>query len=382
MLCYFFKPPQTQERKNARTQERKNARTQESNIFFNLKCKTFIFILAILSIYFSLSAKAEDCTSNAIKGISAVPLDENSCEFEFTAEIQFGYIIKSYYWTFGDDQYGYSSDIQPTYKYSDGNTFNVCVTIVDQNDCTQTFCIDVYTGDCPGGFCRPISIDKCCAFVCVDEYEGWTWELDFGDGNIISYLEGEDVSSQHCYNDIGSFNISITYFDEDDNIVSIYERQIIITDASCGNPPVHRNYFLCFEDYYGNFGCVKSITYKDLNGIEIEYLFPNGPVTNTSYGVNLLISEMADFAQNHLNGVKYSNVQIDVQECTKDDNDPNTPPNPAYLIGHFLLDCPYEILRFNASPDNVQCMPSSCPITPLCQQSPNAGAPYVNFFVD
>ena len=48
---------------------------------------------------FNHSLKAEGCTSNAIKGISAVPLDETSCEFEFTAEIQFGYVIKSYYWT-------------------------------------------------------------------------------------------------------------------------------------------------------------------------------------------------------------------------------------------------------------------------------------------
>ena len=287
-------------------------------------------------------------------------------------------------WTFGDDQFGYSSEIQPVYKYSDGNTYNVCVTIVDQNDCTQTFCIDVYTGDCPGGFCRPISITGCCAFVCVDEYEGWTWELNFGDGNIISYLEGEDVTTDHCYVTSGTHTITITYFDENDDIVATYERQIFITDGNCGNPPAYHDYHLCFEDYYGNFGCVKSISYKDLNGNEIEYIFPNGPITNTSYGVNLLISEMRDFAENHLNGVKYSNVQNDIEFCLKEDNDPHTPPNPnpAYLIGHFLLDCPYEILRFNAAPDNVQCMPSTCPITPLCQQSPNAGNPFVAFKVD
>ena len=80
-------------------QERKNARTQEFNDFFNLKYARLHCIFFILIMLFNHSLKAEGCTSNAIKGISAVPLDETSCEFEFTAEIQFGYVIKSYYWT-------------------------------------------------------------------------------------------------------------------------------------------------------------------------------------------------------------------------------------------------------------------------------------------
>lgn len=45
--------------------------------------------------------------------------------------------IKLYYWNFGDGQYSHESD--PTHRYSFPGEFEVTLTVVDENECEQTF---------------------------------------------------------------------------------------------------------------------------------------------------------------------------------------------------------------------------------------------------
>ena len=304
----------------------------------------------------SLSANTDGCTSNALREIIATPEDENSCTFSFTFILNSGYTATSYLWDFGDESF---SQIEtPTYKFSNYGPFTVCLTIVDQNGCTSELCTQVEPGDCDGGFCNyMVGEQNCCVTVCVEEIPGLTWIVDMGNNKDYVYsIPGENVISHSCYDNPGYYTVTLNYYDSNNDIVHTYVRIIYIPDTGCGKGPC--SYWLCFTDYYNLFGCAKSVTYKN-NGIEYEYIFPNGPISNTSYGVGLLIQEMNQLAATL--DVQYANFNS-LYTCVK---------NTGIVHGHFFLNTNIEFISLNAAPDNVQCLPLNCPITPNCQQTVN-----------
>lgn len=306
---------------------------------------------------FSVSATAEDCTSNALREIIATPIDENSCTFSFDFILNSVYTATSYLWDFGDESFSQVSS--PEYKFSNYGPFTVCLTIIDQNGCTSKLCIEVDPGECEGGFCDYMTGEGCCITVCVEEIEGLTWIVDMGNNKDYVYpIGGEHELIHFCYDEPGYYFVTLSYFDSNDDLVTEYVRSIYIPDTGCGSGPC--SYWLCLTDYYNLFGCAKSVTYK-INGVEYEYIFPNGPVSNTSYGVGLLIQEMSQLATTL--GVQYANFN-EFETCLKD---------PGIVHGHFFLNTNIEFISINAAPDNVQCMPSNCPITPNCQQAVEPG---------
>jgi hypothetical protein len=301
----------------------------------------------------NLNASVETCTSNALREIIATPEDENSCTFSFTFILNSGYTATSYWWDFGDESF--SQNETPIYKFSNYGPFTVCLTIIDQNGCTSKICTQVDPGNCDGGFCNYMVGEGCCVTVCVEEIQGLTWEVDMGNNKDYVYsIPGENVVSHTCYEDPGYYTVTLKYFDSNNDIVHTYIRNIYIPETGCGSGPC--SYWVCFTDYYNYFGCVESVTYK-LNGIEYEYVFPNGPISNTSYGVGLLIQEMYQLATNL--GIQYANFD-DLEICKK---------NEAVVHGHYFLNTSIEFISLNAAPDNVQCLPLNCPITPYCQQT-------------
>ncbi len=317
--------------------------------------------MAILSISFSLSAKAEDCTSNALEGIIATPEDENSCTFSFTFTLNSGYTATSYLWDFGDESF---SQIQnPFYKYSNYGPFDVCLTVTDQNGCTSQLCIRVDPGECDGGFCNYMTGEGCCIDICAEDVPGWTWQVELGTtaGDIIEYLPGEHIISHFCYDEPGYYTVTLNYFDSFNDVVAQYIRNIYIPESGCGEAEELCSYWLCLTDYFDQFGCAASITYS-VNNVDYTYVFPSGPVSNTSYGVGVLINELSAFASTL--GLQYSNSFDELEDCKK---------GPGDVIGHFFLNVPsnIDIVSLNAAPDNVQCLPLNCPITPNCQQTVN-----------
>ena len=74
--------------------------------------------------------------------------DSCDVEFEFTINsesrnVKFTQVDKevnvvSYYWDFGDGTYSVSEE--PNHSYSQADTFIVCLTVITDNNCTNTFC--------------------------------------------------------------------------------------------------------------------------------------------------------------------------------------------------------------------------------------------------
>ena len=315
-------------------------------------------------ILFPSTAKAgvETCTSNALREVIATPEDENSCTFSFTFILNSGYTATSYFWDFGDESF--SQDQNPFYKFSNYGPFDVCLTVTDQNGCTSKLCIQVDPGECDGGFCNYMTGQGCCIDVCVEEVQGLTWIVDMGNNKDKVYsIAGQNVVSHVCYEDPGYYTVTLQYFDANDDVVIEYTRNIYIPETGCGTGPC--SYWVCFTDYYNYFGCVESVTYK-INGITYTYILPNGPVSNTSYGVGLLIQELNQLAINL--DVQYANYSAEHEVCKK-----GTAMNSPVIHGHFFLNSDVEFISLNGAPDNVQCTPLNCPITPNCQQTVEPG---------
>lgn len=111
-------------------------------------------------------------------------------------------------WTFGDGET--SIDKNPTHEYLSEGVYTVCLTITDENGCTDSYCLQDYIviADPVANFTSDISSASCPPMVVNFEnlsQNAISYEWDFGNGSGSSNLE----NPPHVYTVPGDFDVSL-----------------------------------------------------------------------------------------------------------------------------------------------------------------------------
>ncbi len=152
---------------------------------------------------------SEDCNAN-FNWIQA----NNSLLVEFTNTSTSSHDITSHVWTFGD---GESSDQNnPHHTYSQPGTYEVCLTIIDNTGCTDTYCqtitvVAVGGGDCMALFtweqlAGTLTIHFTNASTSSHDITSYSW--NFGDTHM-----GDGQNPNHTYAEAGTYEVCLTITD-------------------------------------------------------------------------------------------------------------------------------------------------------------------------
>ena len=240
-----------------------------------------------------------------------------------------------------------------TSENTSANGFEVCFDQVGDYYATlsannQTFIVPISIAFCGSSLSAGfyfVNIDKCCVDLLIKNYEPKReWILDMGNGTIInSDINGSDKVS-YCYTSSGQYKLRLKYINPNGSMPGA-EENLIIDTQEC----IKRcDYYLCLEEYYGQFGCSNGITVK-VNGVIQDIPFTKS-ISNASWGSNDLIAEFTAIASNL--GITYVNYAPQIKTCNK---------GPSITYGHFFLDSEVEFLTLYGD--------GSCPNP----QNPNAG---------
>ncbi|HEC77005.1 MAG TPA: DUF2341 domain-containing protein [Thermoplasmatales archaeon] len=142
--------------------------------------------------------------------------------------------ITNWTWNFGDGAISYQQN--PTHQYSDDGTYNVTLTVTDNDGETNSTTKQIVVLNVPpiANFSylplNPTDLDIISFTDLSNDSDGfitnWTW--NFGDGNI-SYEE----NPSHQYADDGIYNVNLTVTD-DDGAINSTTKQIIVSNV----PPI------------------------------------------------------------------------------------------------------------------------------------------------
>jgi len=116
--------------------------------------------------------------------------------------------ITDYHWDFGD---GNTSDLpNPVHSFFENGTYQVCLTVLDQDGCEDTFCTNVFVNgsvECEASFDYLINYDTITQIAFLDNSTGDInqWEWDFGDGNF-----SDEKNPVHLYLEEGVFLACLT----------------------------------------------------------------------------------------------------------------------------------------------------------------------------
>ncbi|HEC77152.1 MAG TPA: PKD domain-containing protein, partial [Thermoplasmatales archaeon] len=124
--------------------------------------------------------------------------------------------ITNWTWNFGDGSYAYQQN--PTHQYSDDGTYNVTLTVTDNDGATNSTTKQIVVLNVPpvANFSylplNPTDLDIISFTDLSNDSDGfitnWTW--NFGDGSI-SYQQ----NATHRYSDNGIYNVTLTVTDND-----------------------------------------------------------------------------------------------------------------------------------------------------------------------
>ncbi|MES9942146.1 MAG: PKD domain-containing protein [Candidatus Thiodiazotropha sp. 6PLUC2] len=126
-------------------------------------------------------------------------------------------MITSYDWNFGDGSFG--TGISPTHAYADSGTYNVTLTVTDDNNAVDSDVTSVSVeqgnlapaadprGPYAGTVNESIAFDASSSSDTDGQIVSYTW--DFGDGTT-----GTGVTPSHSYTDSGVYNISLQVTDD------------------------------------------------------------------------------------------------------------------------------------------------------------------------
>jgi gliding motility-associated-like protein len=114
----------------------------------------------------------------------------------------------TYEWTFGDGEI--STDKNPNHDYLIEGTFTVCLTVTDENGCTDIYCLDDYVviANPIANFISDTSLAACPPLIVNFEnisQNASSYEWDFGDGSGFANLE----NPPHVYAVPGLFDVTL-----------------------------------------------------------------------------------------------------------------------------------------------------------------------------
>ncbi|MDD4373952.1 MAG: PKD domain-containing protein [Bacteroidales bacterium] len=170
--------------------------------------------------------------------VEIIPSETNIC---LTESILFSGVadnVVSWFWTFGD---GNTSTLQnPTHTYLSAGTYNVNLSVVTAQGCTNDASTQVVVNHIPSaGFTTnsPVCLDSPIQFNNTSvspngNIQTWIW--DFGDGTTQTIQAPDDPNVAYTYLQAGTFNVTLTVIDnvgcEDD-----FTRQVNVQNNPLAN---------------------------------------------------------------------------------------------------------------------------------------------------
>lgn len=133
--------------------------------------------------------------------------------------------ILGWHWDFGDGDSSF--DQNPVHQYASAGTYQVCLDIYTDNNCTDTYCETITYASAGSSWCdADFSYAYDTTINCVYGYQftnfssasgnviAWTW--DFGDGNTSN-----DQNPTHCFSAVGIYHVCLDIL-TDSGCVSSY----------------------------------------------------------------------------------------------------------------------------------------------------------------
>jgi len=169
----------------------------------------FISLIALMAI--QTKAQAE-CHS-----LFGYDQAQNSLLVEFTDLSTSSHDIVSWLWHFGDGESSEQHNAHHT--YSEPGTYEVCLTIHDNSDCSDTYCqiitVDSVAGDDCMALFGYVQLENTLTIHFIDssssshDITSYLW--NFGDGHI-----GDGHSPNHTYENPGTYEVCLTIHDNSD----------------------------------------------------------------------------------------------------------------------------------------------------------------------
>ena len=144
------------------------------------------------------------------------PRDIDEIKFNANSSYDINGFIANYTWNFGDGNVSYEQN--PSHKYADNGTYNVMLTVTDNDGLTNITTKSITVKNVPPAAdfifepSNPTSADTIHFTDLSNDPDGfivnYTW--NFGDGNV-SY----EQNPSHKYADNGTYNVTLTVTDND-----------------------------------------------------------------------------------------------------------------------------------------------------------------------
>lgn len=146
-------------------------------------------------------------------------------------------VIGTWEWDFGDGNI--STEQNPTHSYTGPGTYNVCLTITDDDGgCTNHVCHSIVVHHPPAGIChaafnfhQPDPEVYIIDFTDESTSDGviGTWEWVFGDGN-----SSNEQNPTHSYESPGTYTVCLTITDDDGGCTNHVCHEITVHHAPDG----------------------------------------------------------------------------------------------------------------------------------------------------
>ncbi len=176
-----------------------------------------------------------------------------------------------YYWYFGDST-GTSTQMSPTYTYSQPGTYFVCLAITDSlTGCTDQICEMISVGVTGGNTCiaefipTPLG-NQTFVFQALAYGQPYTYTWNFGDGTGDS-IAGPLV--HYTYSQPGQYNVCLTLADTANNCA---DTVCYLVDATAANPTCSAN-FVWSQTATGAYQFTNLSTSQDSNATSYFWEF-------------------------------------------------------------------------------------------------------------
>ncbi|MBR9729300.1 immune inhibitor A domain-containing protein [Shewanella intestini] len=199
-------------------------------------------VLPELGLTMEVIEQAVDSTTATVRfkrsGVTAIvaPLNASATSnmdqgfVTFTAQVSGGDGSYSYQWDFGDAG-NTSSDVSPSYTYSQSGIYNVTLTVTDASGASSKTAFEIQVVILPKVAMQVLHTELVATLTAAGEdgFGELSYQWDLGDGNTSSA-----ASLQHTYAQAGTYTVKVTVTDELGN--SAQESQTINVAQAAQDP--------------------------------------------------------------------------------------------------------------------------------------------------